>query len=170
MRQLLRTVSALIALALACTPAWGKGAITKIVLEGQTPQLALEIDDPAILDRFTIWSGPGVGGWDMLRTIPKAEDAKFIVDWTQGIVTDPPRNALRYLVRMYIEGRESPRDTYEVEYVIDRTDNAGYVYLPGQHDDFGHWNTFQIYRGVEGRWFRASRDWEEMVRPLLVKE
>ena len=130
----------------------------------------MEIADPRILDRFTLWSGPGVGGWDMLTTIPKADDPQFIVDWTQGIVNDPRIESRRYLVRMYIEGRQSPRDTYEVVYVIDHDIAPGYVYLPRPSEKLGRWNTFQIHRGVEGNWFKATKEWEELVRPLLDRE
>jgi hypothetical protein len=155
---------------LATSLAWGKGAITKIVVESEALRVSVEIVDPAILEMFTIWSGPGVGGWDMLKTLPKPEDAKFIVDWTQGIVSGPPSASSRYSVRMYIEGRQSPQDTYEVEYVTGPADNPGYVYLPGYRDNFGRWNAFQISRGVEGNWFKATTEWEEVVQPLISRE
>lgn len=72
---------------------------------------------------------------------------------------------------MHIEGREAPRNTYEVLYLIDRSDDIGYVYL-GSHpkEDFGQWNTFQIYRGVEGKWFRPTKEWEEVVRALVDRK
>ena len=170
MNRPIRAVSLFFVLAFAYTLAWGKGSITKIIVESPSLPTRIEIVDPEVLGRFTIWSGPGVGGWDMLKTVPKADDAKFIVDWTQGIVSAQRSNSSRYLVRMYVEGRQSPRDTYEVEYVIDPADGAGYVYLPGQREEFGRWNSYQISRGVEGNWFKATRDWEEVVRPLIDGE
>ena len=159
-------------LTLATMPAaWAKGAITKIIIDGQDLDAPLEITDPATLSRFTIWSGPGVGRWDMLRTIPRPGDPTFIVDWTQGIVEDAPAGSRRYRVTLHIEGREAPRDTYEVVYVIDDVDDPGYVYLPANEGDgFGRWNTFQIYRGVEGHWFRSAAEWEALARALLDPE
>lgn len=171
MNRLPLTAMGVLMLAVLSTPAWAKGTITKIVIEGQSLQSPIEIVDPEILDKFTIWSGPGVGGWDMINTIPKADDPRFIVDWTQGIVSDHPSGSRRYFVSIHIEGRKPPRNTYEVMYVIDSVDDMGYVYLPSHpKDDFGQWNTFQIYRGVEGNWFRPTKDWEEVVRPLVGKE
>jgi hypothetical protein len=166
-----RRVTIAIAIAALMFPAslvWAKGAITRIVIDAANWPSPVEIVDPKVLDRFSIWSGPGVGGWDMINTVPKPDDAQFIIDWTRGIARDQPESSRRYLVKMYIEGREAPRDTYEVIYQIDDVSSAGYVYLPSRStDDFGQWNTFQIYRRVEGNWFHPTGEWEGIVRPLV---
>ena len=168
MNRPLAISTGIVVLMLAAQTVWAKGAIVKIVIDGDNLPSPIEIVDPEVLDRFTIWSGPGVGGWDMLNTHPKPDDAKFIVDWTQGTLQAPPGGSRHYLVKMYVEGREAPRDTYEVMYYVDGVGGENSVYIPSYaRDGFGQWNTLQVYRGVEGNWFRATRDWDEVARPLL---
>ena len=168
MKRVLNLVLAVLALSLLTESAWSKGPIVKIVIEGGQLTQPLEITDSDSLDKFTIWSGPGVGGWDMATTIPPAGTPKFIADWTKGIATRPTCDSRLYQVRMFIGGREAPRDTYEVLYSVDANSNTGYVYLPnGREDGFGLWNTYQIARGVEGNWFQSTREWDDFVRPLL---
>ena len=171
MNRFIVIATTILALSCAAQTAWSKGAITKIVIDGEDLSAPIEITNPKILDRFTIWSGPGVGGWDMINTIPKPDDSKFIIDWPHGVISDQPEGSRRYMVSMSIAGREAPRDKYEVLYQIDSATSIGYVYLPSQLiDDFGQWNTFQIYRGVEGNWFRSTKEWDEVARPLVEKE
>ena len=162
-------VAAIACLGLICATgtAWPKGAIIRIVIDGVDLQAPIELTDPGLLEGFTIWSGPGVHGWDMLQTSPKPDDATFIVDWQQGVFEDPPEGMQDYEVRIHIADRQAPQNTYEVIYRIDSKTDNGYVYLPRSREGFGRWNTFLIYREVEGEWFHASRDWEEVIRPLL---
>lgn len=157
--------------------AWSKGAVTRIVIEAGPGSEQVEITNKEILEKFTIWSGPGVGGWDIVNTIPPPGTPKFIVDWTIPFQEDESTgkegraNQINCLVTFYIEGRKPPKDTYEVLYAIAKGVHRGLVYLPSYpNDDFGKWNTFQIYRGVEGRWFYATKEWDELVRPLMGKE
>jgi hypothetical protein len=148
--------------------AWSKGPIVKIVVHGDSLSAPIEIVDPEILDRFTIWNGPGVGGFGQRNVVPLFGEARFIANWSQRILSDPLIKGKAHLVQMYIGGREQPRNTYEVLYVADADADTGYVYLPSQkRDNFGEWNTFQIYRGVEGAWYRSTQEWEEVIRPLL---
>jgi len=147
--------------------AWSKGAIIKIVIDGSDLPTPIELTDPQILERFTIWSGPGVRGWDMINTMPNAGDATFIIDWPKGLIKDRPDGLRRYDVSMHIADREAPRNRYEVIYEIDSTTDKGYIYLPRSNENLGRWNTFLIYRKVEGNWFHSSKDWEEVVRPLV---
>lgn len=147
---------------------WAKGAIIKIVIEGDDLSKSIEIVDPQILEKFTIWSGPGVGGWDLATYIPKPDVPNFIIDWSKGIIAEQPGGVKRYIIRLYIEGRKPPRDTYEVMYTFQNTADNGYVYLPSPaSDDFGQWNRFQINRRVEGNWFQATQEWDELAQPLI---
>jgi len=173
MKQLLILALAFLGASFLADTAWPKGAITKIVIDSERMSQPVVITDREILDQFTIWSGPGVGGWDMVNTIPPPGTPKFIIDWTIPFpkVTLKERDPHRYLVRMYIEGRKAPRNTYEVLYEVYNKAPRGYVYLPSYpNDGFGQWNTFQISRGVEGSWFYATKEWDEVVRPLMGKE
>ena len=156
--------------------AWSKGAISRIVIDGDRMPEAIEIVDPDALREFTIWSGPGVGGWESDGSAPTASPG-FIADWASRLPQDERSGDDRlsdphvYRVTFYLEGREPPRNTYEVLYEVDDDVPRGYVYLPSYpDDDFGQWNTFQIYRGVEGNWFYATQAWDELVRPLISKE
>ena len=77
-------------------------------------------------------------------------------------------------MRFYCAARgETPRETvpsslcYGVRYGIDRDSGQGYIQVPPERDRDFPYNTRTIYRGVEGRWFRASASWEEWVRPRI---
>ena len=148
--------------------AWSKGAITRIVIDGGGLPESIQITDPEVLDKFTIWSGPGVGGWDMATTVAPLGTPKFIVDWTKGIVDYRPSTTNPYLIRMFIEGREAPNDTYEVLYEVDPNSGLAYVYLPSpSRDSFGLSNMYQIARGVEGNWFRSTHEWNKVIVSVL---
>jgi hypothetical protein len=165
MKRCLAALAAIAGLA-ASTASWSKGDITKITIERvDAGTSALEITQPDLLDRFAIWSGPGVGGWDMAKTVPKPYDAAFIVDWTEGVLAGAP-DAPTYEVRMYVEGREPPCDKYAVLYRVDEA-GTGYVYLPRWDEEFGSCNMSLIARDVEGNWFRASKAWDEVAGRFL---
>src|SRR5687768_604435 len=107
MKRCLATIATIAGLA-APTASWSKGDITKITIErvgGGTA--AIEITQHEVLDRFGIWSGPGVVDWDMAKTVPQPGDAAFIIDWTQGVLAGPP-DTPTYKVAMYVDGREPP--------------------------------------------------------------
>ena len=148
--------------------AWSKGAITRILIEGGSLAEPIEIADPEILGKFTIWSGPGVAGWDMATTIPPSGTPRFIADWTAGMVEYQPKTSSPYLIRMFIEGRNAPSNTYEVLYEVDPDNGNAYVYLPmPARDTFGKSNMYQIARGVEGNWFRSTHEWNKVMASVL---
>jgi hypothetical protein len=131
------------------------------ISKGRRPFLTLGQESAG---QFTIWSGPGTSG---------SADERDIADWSAGAV-EPPRNLRVYKVRFYCAALgETPRESvpsslcYGVRYGIDRDTGQGYIQVPPERDrDFPD-NTRTIYRGVEGRWFRASPAWESRVRPQL---
>jgi hypothetical protein len=156
----------------ASAACWAKGDIKKITIERVGIDAVVEITEPEVLDLFTIWSGPGVGGWDMAKTVPKPDDAAFIVDWTKGIVSDAPSPALTYKVTLYVDGYSPPCNKYEVLYKVDVT-APGYVYLPRVYlprwnEEFGRCNSSLISRDVEGNWFRSSKTWDEVAERFLT--
>ena len=169
------TVIVIVFLFLNCLAetAWSKGAIIKFVVEGVSLSSPIEITDPKVLHKFTIWSGPRVAGWELLHAIPPAAIQKFIIDWSieHPDYTDRGPKRDQYFVRIHIADREPPQDTYEVLYLVASGVPRGYVYLPSYPmDEFGQWNTFQIHRGVEGSWFYSTKEWDNVIRPLLGKE
>jgi hypothetical protein len=141
-----------------------KGDTARVEIgKGRRPFLTLSGEDSA--GRFTIWSGPG--------TSSVTNGERDFADWNAGPV-DPPRSLRVYKVRFYCAALgETPRETvpsslcYGVRYGIDTDSGQGYIQVPPERDrDFPD-NTRTIYRGIEGRWFRSSARWEELVRPQL---
>ncbi|HEY3517057.1 MAG TPA: hypothetical protein VGL98_08415 [Gammaproteobacteria bacterium] len=164
MNRCLTTIAAIGSLA-ASTASWSKGDITKITIE-RVGAGAIEITQPEVLDRFVIWSGPGVVGWDMAKTIPAPDDAAFIVDWTKGVLAGAP-DGETYKVTMYVDRYEPPCNKYEVLYRVDESD-TGYVYLPRWDEEIGRCNMSLIARDVEGNWFRSSKTWDEAAERFLA--
>lgn len=152
----------------ASTASWSKGAITKITIERIGSGGAFEITVPEVLDRFAIWSGPGVVGWDMAKTVPARDDAAFIVDWTSGTLTREPGTLATYKVTLYVDRYEPPCNKYEVLYQVDEA-GTGYVYLPRWDEEIGRCNMSLIARDVEGNWFRSSKAWDDVAERFGVR-
>ena len=167
MKCSLATIGAICGLA-ASTASWSKGDITKVTVESVGATSVIEITQPDVLDRFVIWSGPGVVGWDMAKTIPQPDDAAFIVDWTQGMFSRAPGALPTYKVTMYVDRYEPPCNKYVVLYQVDEI-GAGYVYLPRSEEEIGRCNTSLIARDVEGNWFRSSKAWDDVAERLGVR-
>jgi hypothetical protein len=149
----------------ASTAGWAKGDITKITVERAGSNDVVAISERHVLDRFVIWSGPGVVGWDMEKTIPRPDEAAFIVDWTQGTHAQVSGTRPTYKVTMYVDRYEPPCNKYIVLYQVDEA-GVGYVYLPRWDEEIGRCNMSLIARNVEGNWFRSSRAWDEVATRL----
>src|SRR4051812_20629754 len=123
------------ALVLAADPApSAKGAMTKIVLAGPALARPIEIVDPAVVNQFQVWAGPGTESGGV------AGQTGFIIDWKTGAFANRPRGLLRYEVTFYptlerltpdrrIETLP-PRIVYVVPYERAPASGRGYVYLP----------------------------------------
>ncbi len=158
---------AILVLALAAPVCHAKSETTRIeVAQGRHALVTLGPEDAG---QFTIWSGPGTGAPDSTADAAPRDFA----DWSSGAVEPPPKLKV-YQVRFYCAALgENARETvpsnqcYGVRYGIDPKTGQGYIQVPQQGDrDFPH-NTRNIVRGVEGRWFRSSALWEEVVRPQI---
>jgi hypothetical protein len=141
-----------------------KGITTRITIAGDHLAKPIEITDPNILRNFNVWSGPGVtvGG--------VAETEGFIADWSAGAISELPAALQHYTLSFYVSRAGVEELVYSVDYDCSTSDAAeGYVLLPGRTDHRYALNTRSIYRGpdVEGRTFRATRAWQQVVRPLL---
>jgi len=143
---------------------WAKGATVKVTIRGASLAAPIEITDRSILADFNVWDGPGT-------YINNAEQTKgFIVDWSQGIVANPPEGLPVYDVSFYTRYSDSPPDerpvlVYVVSYAYDASTRQGYVYLPSSQ-----LNTRSIWHGhgFEGNWLRATNAWRDVVTPLLA--
>lgn len=138
------------------TPLLAKEKTTRITIKGADLKTSIEISDPKILENFQVWTGPGAG---------TAEGPSLIIDWPQGPVTKPPESVHRYQVSFH----RAPNDqiVYVVFYAFNPGAEQGYVYLPGDSDEWAGLNVRSIWRGVEGKWFRAWSVWERVARPLV---
>ena len=142
----------------APTPLMAKGKTVKITIKGADLKTPIEISDPKILENFQVWTGPGAG---------TAERPSLIIDWPEGPVTKPPESLHRYQVSFH----RAPNDqiVYVVFYAFSPGAEQGYVYLPGESDEWVRLNMGSVWRGVEGKWFRAWSVWERVARPLIEK-
>ena len=143
----------------------GKGATTKIVIEGVDLAKPVVITDREKLAKFNVWAGPGT-----FSTQPgfAANAPSFIVDWWKGPVGPPPGEVRKYRVSFYSE-KTGEKPIYIVDYVIGDGLSGGYVYLPGKSDDRWRLNVSSIVHGVEGQWFHAWSAWERVAKPMIEK-
>jgi hypothetical protein len=161
----------IIAVALSAV-VFAKGETTKITLVSAALAAPIEITDPGIVKQFQVFSGPGTGGCVADQCVDGTEG--FIVDWSSGAVAQKPTGLQSYEVSFYVSDPRSPnqrerdRLAYVVIYEFDSTTSQGFVYLPSAADRWYPLNARSIYRGLEGRWFRAARGWQAAVRPLIA--
>jgi hypothetical protein len=143
-----------------------KGKTVKIVIEGADLPKPIDIADPKVLPNFNVWAGPGTSS-----TSPSfnANAPSFIIDWSQGPVTQVPQVLQKYRVSFYVNYQNDERIAYVVFYAYDPATRDGYVYLPGKSDQNYRLNVGTIFRGVEGNWFHAWSAWENIARPLITK-
>ena len=104
-----------------------KGPTLKITIEGSDLARPIEITDAAILQQFNVWTGPGTS---------TNESNGFIVDWSVGVVSQPPKGLHRYQVSFYADhGLGVKKPVYVVAFEFDESLEPGYVYLPGKGDE-----------------------------------
>jgi hypothetical protein len=143
-----------------------KGETTQIRISGGNLASPVRIADPVVLRQFQVWSGAGTfrrfGGGDSIEATEG-----FIVDWSSGVVADPPKGLPRYEVAFYTGAATGP--VYVVYYEPDPSSNGGYVYLPGKGEELYVSNTRSILRGhgFEGHWLRATRAWRQAAASVL---
>jgi hypothetical protein len=144
-----------------------KGSTLKITVDGGDLRRPIAVTEN--VGKFQVWSGAGtsvngVGG-----------TSGFIVDWQAGIV-ERPLSRREYKVSFYtgcegqacVGSKEQPALTYVVRYCYDPATQEGFVYLPGEHDEFGPSNMSAIYRGYEGHWLHATKTWDNFIQPLIA--
>jgi hypothetical protein len=146
------------------TPLLAKGKTVKITIKGADLKRPIEITDRNVLANFNVWTGPGTSS-----NAPgfNANAPGFIIDWSQGPVRKPPESLRRYQVSFHTGPNE--RIVYVVYYAFSPGAEQGYVYLAGESDEWAGLNVRSIWRGVEGKWFRAWSAWERVARPLIEK-
>jgi hypothetical protein len=169
MMRLGLAVACVLVSGLAVVPLWAKGPTTRIAIAAPNLQAPLEMTDPALLRRFAVWAGPGT-------TVNDVESSEgFIIDWRSGAFAEPGPDLPRYEVSFYAKYANRPEASqdehlaYVVRYAPNPAGRRGYVYLPGRGDVAFALNARTIFRGVEGRWFRASDAWYQVAATLLAR-
>jgi hypothetical protein len=137
-----------------------KEKTSKITISGVGLKRPVEISDPKILATFSVWTGPGTSA---------ADHQGLLIDWSEGPVRETPNTLPRYQVSFYAGDPAHQRIVYVVYYVFNPDAGPGYVYLPGESDEWYGRNVRSIVRGVEGKWFPAWNAWERVARPLIEK-
>jgi len=136
------------------------------------------LSGPATAGQFTIWSGPGTAAGPPGEQGQMTTGEGDIADWTAGSIELPQRKLAIFKVRFFCASQPEPppevspevatsHQCYGVRYAIDPETQQGYIQIPPERDKDFPRNTQTIYRGVEGRWFRSSARWEEVVRPRI---
>jgi hypothetical protein len=163
MKTFLAAAFSFLLVALASVVLSAKGITTRVTVTGGDLANPIVLADPVLLHNFNVWAGPGVqaNGVD--------ENQGFIIDWSSGAVAEQPTVGSRYEVSFFVKhpNRRDEHLAYVVLYASHPS--GGYVYLPGPADEWYRMNTGSIFRGREGRWFRATALWHGAVEPLLVR-
>jgi hypothetical protein len=133
-----------------------KGNTKTIIITGSRLAGPISITDPAVLEGFNVWTGPGASSNEL---------ESLNVNWAGGAV-EPPKDIPTFTVS-FVTTRTNP-GTYIVRYALDQSTGHGYVYILGKEDVGYRDNVFLIYRGVEGKWFHASQNWQKLVDQLIA--
>jgi hypothetical protein len=141
-------------------PVLAKERTVKIIIKGAGLKAPIEITDPDVVAKFRVWAGRGTSSNDRHG---------LIVDWSQGPVTEAANAVRRYEVSFYTGTPPNEHLAYVVYYAFSADASPGYVYLPGDSDEWASLNVRSIFRGVEGKWFRAWSAWESVARPRIQK-
>ncbi len=77
---------------------WAKGETKKIEISGDRLNATIEIFDPSVVTKISIWNGPMVRSCDSQGNCtaqPDPEKTHAFVDWPKGMVDDPSSNLER---------------------------------------------------------------------------
>lgn len=169
MKRVVAAVFSLLIVLGATTLLSAKGNTTKVRITGATLQAPVEISDPEILKNFHVWAGPGTA----VNGVEGTDG--FIIDWGSGTVAERPRGLDAYEVSFYVKyanrpaGEQKDQLAYVVSYEADPSTGQSYVYLPGKADEWYRLNTKAIFRGREGKWFRATAAWQTAVDQIIAQ-
>jgi hypothetical protein len=144
----------------AATPLLAKANTVKITIKGSNFKTPIEISDPRILANFQVWTGPGTSS---------NEKQGFIIDWSQGPVVLRGHGVMFRGYQVSFHTSSNDQIAYVVYYSFSPGEEQGYVYVPGESDEWYGLNVRTVFRGVEGKLFRAWDAWERVARPLIEK-
>lgn len=138
-----------------------KGEIVSIQIDDGTPLLRT-VQSSELAGRFSIWGSPA--------TASAASGARDFADWYAGAVPEPasvlPRTTLTLICKEGPQREVQP--CHRVLYVYDPAAGHGFIYLPGDGEEGYRLNVRHIRRGVEGKWFKATTNWDALMRLVSV--
>src|SRR5712692_817796 len=85
----------LLIMSIAPSPLCAKGDIVKVTIKGAGLTTPIEIHPN--IGEFSVWVGPGVGGYSVEQTGYNA----FIIEWSKGVITQPLAGLQHYEVSFY---------------------------------------------------------------------
>lgn len=153
---------------LALSVADAKGPITRILIEGDYLPAPIEITDASILDKFSVWDGPGVGmrdfsvAPDLSEYVDNREPNGRFVDWPKGFADSRPDYLQRLEVTLFVGVPQRPDRTrkFVFAYEVDWDAGRGFIYLP-------RWKNDLIWHGVELNWLHAHARWDQAIMPII---
>ena len=145
------------------SPVLAKGPVDKITLTGPGLTNPIEFTDPESLAPFNPWT-------------------RGFIDWSRGLVTEPPQAEQTYAVAFYLKASERPYCLkhegefcliYLIRYSPDPSGGPGYLYFPGQGEP-----EHQINKGTiidssidawdpNGKWQYATAGWDALMQRAL---
>jgi hypothetical protein len=95
----------------------------------------------------------------------------FIVDWNFGVTAGPSNTRELYDLRFYAKRSDNRPEqlVYSVTYAYEPDKGRDAVYLPGKDDARYAANVRSIFRGVEGRWYHPTIEWQSLARTLIFQ-
>jgi len=139
-----------------------KSETVRMTITGCNLPKVVEVSDRSILSGLNIWIGPGTS----INGVPDTRDGFAM--WSGGAVVEPSKGLPRCEVSLYGRFPEE-RAMYVFTYLYDPAAKKGYVYLPGKGEKCYETNVGTIYRGVEGKWFHASGQFDDTIGSLIRK-
>lgn len=135
-----------------------KGIPDLVVIKGGGLTSQIDITDQQTLKIFSPWNGE-------------------FIDWKKGSIAPPTQDVREFEILFFMRSRErhSPWDRsnlkliYGVKYCQRVDGSPGYVYLPGEGEQYHSLNIGTILRENDhGKWHQAAEVWEKVVQRLLL--
>jgi hypothetical protein len=130
---------------IVATAALAKAPTTKIVVDGGGLKTPIDIVAPQILQQSNVWLGA-------------------MLDQSTPAFSDAPAAGPRFRLQFFANFGRGEEKVYTMLYQPN-AHGAGYLFLP-----FDARNRGSIIRdGRDGKWSYAARDWEALVKPVILR-
>jgi hypothetical protein len=153
----LRVTLAAISLLLAVSGVSSKAVLSKLFICGGKLSQPVEVTDSKLLQLSNPWFGAFIQAWDEVHH-----------ERTAG----PPKTAPRYEISFYstFSSKEPARIIYVAYYAFDPAAKRGFIYLPGNQEQWYYTNVGSIGRpNQDGRWNLANPFWCDQVNSIISR-